>query len=126
MTKSSILVYFLLAILIVSLPAWAEEPLLPPALNQILPKITAGLTSEQVASLLSEKYQGVKAVHGVWSGQSGFMDFILDERYRLSVSAVGTPQDSENPTVNKDLLFIFLTSQLSSASRLHSTIGSSS
>ena len=41
---------------------------------------------------------------GLWSGQSGYMEFILDTRYRLSVSAVG----NESPTVNDDfIIYIF-------------------
>lgn len=98
-----------LSITVVIIPsAFANGPLLPIALNEILPRIDVGMTRKQVVSLLAEKYPAVKAAQGVWSGQSGYMDFILDERYRLSVSALGTPQGNESPTVNKDfIVYIF-------------------
>jgi hypothetical protein len=76
------------------------EPLIPPTLNAILPMIHVGLTQGQIVMLLTKKYPSVKATPGLWSGQSGYMEFILDTRYRLSVSAVG----SESPTVNDDFI----------------------
>jgi hypothetical protein len=97
-----------LSIALVIIPsAFANGPLLPLALNEILPRIDVGMTREQVVSLLAEKYPAVKAKQGVWSGQSGYMDFILDERYEIDVSAVNTPPGS-SPTVNKDfIIYIF-------------------
>ena len=101
-------------------------PLLPIALNEILPRIDVGMTREQVVSLLAEKYPAVKTKQGLWSGQSGYMDFILDERYEIDVSAVNTPPGTESPTVNKDFIIYILTSHLNSALRSNSTTGSSS
>ena len=98
-----------LSIALVIIPsAFANVPLLPIALNEILPRIDVGMTREQVVSLLAEKYPAVKTKQGLWSGQSGYMDFILDERYEIDVSAVNTPPGTESPTVNKDfIIYIF-------------------
>ena len=87
-----------LSIALVIIPsAFANVPLLPIALNEILPRIDVGMTREQVVSLLAEKYPAVKTKQGLWSGQSGYMDFILDERYEIDVSAVNTPPGHRKP-----------------------------
>ena len=93
---------FLIGLLLSPAWVWGEElpaePLIPPTLNA--PMIHVGLTQGQIVMLLTKKYPSVKATPGLWSGQSGYMEFILDTRYRLSVSAVG----SESPTVNDDFI----------------------
>ena len=103
----SVAVFLSIALVIIP-SAFANVPLLPIALNEILPRIDVGMTREQVVSLLAEKYPAVKTKQGLWSGQSGYMDFILDERYEIDVSAVNTPPGTESPTVNKDfIIYIF-------------------
>ncbi len=64
----------------------ADEPLIPPALNAVLPKISAGMKPEEVKKLLAAKYPKVEYQLGVWSGQTGYFDFKLDDRWTLSVA----------------------------------------
>lgn len=66
----------------------AEEPLVPAALNAVLPKIHPGMSITEVETALSPAYPNVKGQMGRWSGQTGYIDYQLDERYSLSVSSI--------------------------------------
>ncbi len=65
-----------------------DEPLIPAALNAILPKIHAGMTVRQVETVLAPAYPKVKGQMGDWSGQTGYIEYQLDGRYTLSVSSI--------------------------------------
>lgn len=64
------------------------EPLVPPALNSVLPGIRAGMSAAQVEAVLDRAYPGVKGRKDLWSGQTGYIAFKLDKRFSLSVSAI--------------------------------------
>ncbi len=66
----------------------ADEPLIPVALNAVLPQIHVGMTILQVEAVLAPAYPKVKGQMGVWSGQTGYIDYKLDERHTLSVSSI--------------------------------------
>ncbi len=66
----------------------ADEPLIPTPLNDVLLKIRPGMTTNQVLAVLSPSYPKVAGRMGDWSGQTGYIDYKLDERFTLSVSAV--------------------------------------
>jgi hypothetical protein len=66
----------------------ADEPLIPTALNAVLPKIHVGMTIREVEAALAPAYPKVKGQMGLWSGQTGCIDYKLDERHTLSVSSI--------------------------------------
>ena len=66
----------------------ADEPLIPAQLNSVLQKIHPGMSTNDVAAVLSPSYPKVAARMGVWSGQTGYIDYKLDERFTLSVSSI--------------------------------------
>jgi hypothetical protein len=79
---------------------------IPPALNAILPKISAGMKPEEVKKLLAVKYPKVEYHLGVWSGQTGYFDFKLDDRWTLSVA--GETDRSKGSIVHHDgLIYLF-------------------
>ena len=74
---------------------YAGEPLIPSILNAILPKISSGMKSEEISKIVSEAYPKTRASLGAWSGQTGYLDFRLDERYRISIAASFDDQRKE-------------------------------
>ncbi|HEV3146987.1 MAG TPA: hypothetical protein VGZ47_24070 [Gemmataceae bacterium] len=76
--------------------------MIPPALNERLPKITAGITSAEIEKILAPAFPKAKARLGTWSGQTGYIDVQLDERYSVSIAAQDSAQGG--PVVHKDAL----------------------
>ena len=75
--------------LVILLPLHAsDEPLIPAALNKVLPKISPRMTIQEVEALLAPVYPNVKGQMGLWSGQTGYIEYKLDDRYTLSVSSI--------------------------------------
>lgn len=66
----------------------ADEPLVPPKLNDILRKIVPAMTRDEVEKTLGEAYPGAKGEMSIWSGQTGYFDYKLDNRYTLSVASI--------------------------------------
>jgi len=64
-----------------------DHQLIPEPLNSILPRITAGMKVKDILPMLTKSYPKVKQQVGDWSGQSGYVDFQLDERYTISFAA---------------------------------------
>lgn len=80
----------------------ADEPLIPNALNSLLPKIRAGMTIREVEAVLATVYPNVKGAMSNWSGQTGYIDYQLDERFSLSVSSITRDRQQ---VVHNNLLF---------------------
>ena len=66
----------------------AEEPLIPIALNAVLPNIHSGMSIRDVETALSAAYPKVKGQMGDWSGGTGYIEYKLDERYTFSISSI--------------------------------------
>jgi hypothetical protein len=66
----------------------AGESLIPAPLNSVLLKIQPSMTTNQVLAVLSSSYPKVEVHMGLWSGQTGYMNYKLDERFTLSVSSI--------------------------------------
>jgi len=65
----------------------ADEPLIPAPLNALLPKITPGMTRDDVRRILSTAYPYPVQQDGPGSGQGGNMGFRLDDRFWVMFSA---------------------------------------
>src|ERR1044071_7037253 len=65
----------------------ADEPLIPPPLNEVLSRIKPGMTGAEAKAQLATAYPKVKASLGDWSGTTGYVDFRLNERYAVTISA---------------------------------------
>ncbi len=46
------------------------------------------MTIQEVEALLAPVYPNVKGQMGLWSGQTGYIEYKLDDRYTLSVSSI--------------------------------------
>src|SRR5258706_177632 len=97
----SIITFFICCLALLQASA-ADEPLIPAPLNTVLLKIQPGMTTNQVVAILSHSYPKVSGHMGDWSGQSGYFDYKLDERFTLSVSSI--TRDGKE-VVHGDLLF---------------------
>jgi hypothetical protein len=80
----------------------AAAPLLPPALNAVLPKIQPGMTPDEVKGVLAVPYPKLERQDGPWSGQTGYVGFQLDDRHSILISArsdraKGTVVSEEGP-----------------------------
>ena len=73
-----------------------DQPLIPEPLNRILPRITADMRVADAVAVLTSVYPKLKLSGGAWSGQTGFLDYQLDERYSISFSAYNRPNDDVN------------------------------
>ena len=83
----------------------ADEPFIPAALNPILPKVHAGMTIREVEAVLASAYPNVKSQMGSWSGQTGYIDYKLDERHTLSVSSI--TRDGKEVVHDEILLYLY-------------------
>ena len=83
----------------------ADEPFIPTALNAIIPKIYAGMTIPEVEAALAPAYPKVKGTMGVWSGQTGYIEYKLNDRHSLSVSSI--TRDGKQVVHNDILLYLY-------------------
>ena len=84
----------------------ADEPLIPASLNTLLPKITAGMKSEDIKALLLKTYPKVERQVGHWSGQTGYLGFRLDDRFSFMVAA-HTSGDGQQVVSQDALIYVF-------------------
>jgi len=63
-------------------------PLIPSALNGLLPGIHPGMTIPEVESVLAAAYPKVAGRMSDWDGMTGYIDYRLDDRYSLSVASI--------------------------------------
>ena len=84
----TIILAFFLCCLMASHTLGADEPLIPTPLNDVLLKVRPGMTTNQVVSVLSTAYPKVAVRMGDWSGQTGYTDYKIDERFTLSISCI--------------------------------------
>lgn len=80
----------------------SDEPLIPAALNSILPKIHGGMTVPEIEVLLAPAYPKAKGQVTIWDGQTGYVDYTLDDQFSLSISSI--TRDGKI-VVHNDLLF---------------------
>ena len=65
----------------------ADVPLIPAPLNALLPKITSGMTRDDIKKVLLAAYPKLEPQDGPWSRQSGCIGFHLDDRFSVMFSA---------------------------------------
>jgi len=83
----------------------ADEPAVPAELNDFLLKIHAGMTIREVEAVLAPAYPKVKGQTGDWSGQTGYIDYKLNERHTLSVSSI--TRDGKEVVHDEILLYLY-------------------
>ncbi len=82
-----------------------EEGLIPANLNAVLPKIVPRATTKEVETILAPVYPGVTSHLSIWSGDTGYIDYKLDDRFTLSVSSISM---GGRNVVHDSLLFYIL------------------
>lgn len=83
----------------------ADEPLIPTPLNDVLFKIRPGIATNQVLAVLSPAYSKVVSRMGNWSGQTGHIDYKLDDRFTLSISSI--TRDGKEVVHDDLLMYLF-------------------
>ena len=63
------------------------------------------MTTREVESVLASAYPKVKGQMGTWSGQTGYIDYKLDERHTLSVSSI--TRDGKEVVHDEILLYLY-------------------
>jgi hypothetical protein len=58
-----------------------------------------------VEAVLAHAYPKVKGRSGIWSGQTGYIDYRLDDRYSLSVSSI--TRDGKEVVHDEILLYLY-------------------
>ncbi len=66
----------------------SDEQFIPAPLNDVMPKIHARMSIEEVEAILSAAYPHVSHRSGPWSGQTGYIEYDLDKRFTLGVAFV--------------------------------------
>lgn len=82
----------------------AGEPLFPDGVNQILGRIQPDMSETQVEEIVRIYYPDAILSCGVWSGQTGYVDFELTSRYSISVAEYNDPEDFNNRFVHADMI----------------------
>lgn len=93
-------------------PSEPDAPLLPESINRILGRINPEMPEEELTHLVQEYYPDAEAKMGVWSGQSGYVEFDLTDRYTISVAEYNDPRDFELRFVHPNLIFYVYDRQL--------------
>jgi hypothetical protein len=83
----------------------ADEPLVPAPLNAVISKIHPGMSIHDVETVLSTSYPKVAGHMGEWSGQTGYIDYKLDDRFTLSVSSM--TRDGKEVVHDEILMYFF-------------------
>jgi hypothetical protein len=94
-----------IAIAFFALVAGAEDAsLMPDGVNQILGRIAADMPEAKVEALVKQHYPDATRNGGVWSGQTGYVEFKLNKRYSISVAEYNDPKDFESRFVHADMI----------------------
>jgi hypothetical protein len=98
---------------LLAVPEAANDPaLLPDGINGILGRILPEMTETSLVELVRDFYPDAEVAGGIWSGQSGYVDFRLSDRWTLSVAEYCEPMDYEIRHVHPDLLFYVVDREL--------------
>lgn len=81
-----------------------EEPLFPDGVNQILGRIQPDMSEAQVEEIVKIYYPDAIRAGGIWSGQTGYVDFELTSRYSISVSEYNNPENINSRFVHSDMI----------------------
>jgi hypothetical protein len=82
-----------------------ESPLFPDGVNQILGRIQPAMEETKLEKIVQTYYPDAAAVPGVWSGQTGYVEFRLTTRYTISIAEYSDPDDFASRFVHQDMIF---------------------
>lgn len=82
----------------------ADASLMPDGINQILGRISPNMAEAEVQKIVKKYYPDAKRTLGIWSGQTGYIEFKLTERYSISVAEYNDPKDFESRFVHADMI----------------------
>jgi len=99
------LIIVVIVMLSVALGAFAGDgPLFPDGASQILGRIQPGMSEAQVEEIVRIYYPDASRTVGIWSGQTGYVDFRLTSRYSISVAEYNDPEDFNFRFVHADMI----------------------
>lgn len=79
------------------------ETLLPTRINTILAKVSGGMSESAMLTEVRKYYPKATSKTGWWSGQTGILEFRLDKRYSISVTAISKLDNHDDRSLHKDL-----------------------
>lgn len=82
-----------------------NAPVIPEKINQLLGSIRPRMSEAQLQKLVKKHFPEAKAAHGIWSGQTGYVDFVLNDRFNISISEFNNPKDAASRFVHEDMRF---------------------
>lgn len=82
----------------------ADGPLIPDGVNQILGRIKPDMPETDVQKLVHKYYPKAKIHRSVWSGQTGYVEFKLTDRFSVSVAEYNDPKDHKSRFVHADMI----------------------
>jgi hypothetical protein len=85
--------------------AVVESALLPDGINQILGRIRPDMSETELAGIVTLFYPEAEPACGIWSGQSGYVDFRLTPRWSVSIAEYNAPNDFESRFVHPEMTF---------------------
>ena len=80
-----------------------EEPLMPDGVNQILGRVRAHMSESQLQKIVAEYYPDARVRVGRWSGQTGYADIKVTQRFSISIAEYNAPNDFESRFVHQDM-----------------------
>ena len=82
----------------------ADAPLMPDAINQILGRIEADMPEAKVEKLIQKYYPTAELRRSVWSGQTGYVEFKLTDRFSISIAEYSDPKNHESRFVHANMI----------------------
>ena len=79
------------------------ETLLPTKINTILAKVSGGMSEMAMLKEVRKHYPKATSKTGPWSGHTGILEFKLDKRYSLPVTAISKIDNHDDRSLHKDL-----------------------
>ena len=81
----------------------SAESYYPAELDAALSEIKPDMSESDVASILSRYFPDTKSRSGLWSGQTGYVDFDITPNCWVSISFYNAPNDFESKFVHKSM-----------------------
>lgn len=86
-----------------------QELLIPKKVNAVLAKVKPGMSEADILSHIRKTYPNSKIGGIRWSGASGVIEFVLDKRYSISLTAF-SKNSPDNRLAHNDLV-IYITNR---------------
>ena len=96
----------ILMLMSISLITHADDtPLIPDSINKILGQLKPDMPEYQIEIIVKKHYENAKPTPSLWSGQTGYVEFKLNDRYSISIAEYNDPKDFNLKFVHSSMTF---------------------